>query len=64
MISDKDKVFFIENNLKDKTINEGVKLIQESEISEDLKNGITNLLNEIKKKREKRFSLLNLLFKF
>lgn len=50
LISDKDKLFFIENNLKDKTINEGVKLIQESEISEDLKNGIINLLYEIKKR--------------
>lgn len=53
LISDKDKVFFIENNLKDKTINEGVKLIQESEISEDLKNGIIDLLNEIKKRGRK-----------
>ncbi|MGQ9844690.1 MAG: lipoate--protein ligase family protein [Caldisericia bacterium] len=53
LISDKDKVFFIENNLKDKTINEGVKLIQESEISEDLKNGIINLLDEIKKRGRK-----------
>lgn len=53
LISDKDKIFFIENNLKDKTINEGIKLIQEYDLSEDLKNGLTNLLNEIKKRGRK-----------
>lgn len=53
LISDKDKISFIENRLKYKTINEGVKLIQESLLSLDLKNGLIDLLNEIKKRGRK-----------
>jgi len=51
LISEKEKVNFIENNLRNKSLDEGIKFIKDLDLNEDFKKGLIDLLEEIKKER-------------
>ncbi len=50
LIGERDIIAFIENNLKNKSFEEGINFIHNLKINDDLKNGLIEILNEIKKR--------------
>lgn len=51
LISKKEKVNFIENNLRNKNFIDAIKFIKDLDLNEDFKKGLIDLLEEIKKER-------------